>query len=244
MLHYCCKVQESSGKQWKITSLQAVKNVRSLMVSEASAENNYAVNRLLRARDLAALLKGRLWDPSKGSSEPSLGTFWEKADDDKTPYSQTGCLHWGEWSCAFQDCLQPGKYRINMIQQIIGWVLLTNWAVAFILLVANHWTTKQTGNECEVSDKERTWPGNFPGIPTWPCACEHCLSCPGHSAVIGFSPPWPRLCLLLVPIMVRASPELCPGCCAWSWGPPAHRELHPVSDSRIRMRTGNFFAAW
>lgn len=113
MLHYCCKVQESSGKQWKMISLQAVKNVRSLMVSEASAENNYAVNRLLRARDLAALLKGRLWDPSKGSSEPSHGTFWEKADDDKTPYSQTGCLHWGEWSCAFQDCLQPGKYRIK-----------------------------------------------------------------------------------------------------------------------------------
>lgn len=98
-----------------------------------------------------------------------------------------------------------------MIQQIIGWVFLTNWTVTFVLLVANHWTVKQTEMECEVSGKERTWPGNFPGIPACSCACRHCLSSPGHSSVRGSSPPWPGLCLLLMPIMVRTSPELCPG---------------------------------
>lgn len=42
-----------------------MKNVRSLAVSEALTENNYAVNRLLRGGDLAALSKGRLRDPFK-----------------------------------------------------------------------------------------------------------------------------------------------------------------------------------
>lgn len=39
-----------------------MKNVRSLAVSEALTENNYAVNGLLRGGDLAALSKGRLQD--------------------------------------------------------------------------------------------------------------------------------------------------------------------------------------
>lgn len=62
------------------------------MVSEALAENNYAVNRLLCARDLAELSKGRLWDHFEREirSEPSHGIFWEKAGNHKTPYSQTG----------------------------------------------------------------------------------------------------------------------------------------------------------
>lgn len=103
-----------------------------------------------------------------------------------------------------------------MIQHIIGWVFLTNWAVTLIVLVVNHWTVKKREMECEVSGKERTWPGSFPGIPTCPCACKHCLSsckrclsCSGHSSARGSSPPWPGLYLPLVPIMVRPSPELC-----------------------------------
>lgn len=90
MVHYRCELQESSGKQWKITLLQAMKNVRSLSVSEALTENNYAVNRLLHGRDLAALSKGRLETSLKGRSEHSHGTFWEKAGENK----KTICPDW------------------------------------------------------------------------------------------------------------------------------------------------------
>lgn len=40
-----------------------------------------------------------------------MALFGRKQVRIKTPYFQTGCLHWGEWSCAFQYYFQPGKKK-------------------------------------------------------------------------------------------------------------------------------------
>lgn len=64
------------------------------MVSEALTENNYAVSRLLRGGDLAALSKGRRRDPFKREIRALARHFFgRKQGRMKRPYAQTGWLH-------------------------------------------------------------------------------------------------------------------------------------------------------
>lgn len=140
-----------------------------------------------------------------------------------------------------------------MAQQIIGWVFLTDQAVAIILLVAKPCKTgEQIEKECEVLDKVKTWP-KFP----WKTHLSLGWRASRVFSVTLFSQRLqpalgPGCCLLLVPragVAVMgwamatpgALPQIVVAGSVRSQSPPALVELHPVYSSRTRREV---FAAW